>query len=376
MAKKLSEDDYEINLIKWMPILWEGKWKIIAIIVVLTSFAFGIQSINYKNFTAETRIYPVTNADEYFFLNDQLGIIHKNKTFDIFTKQSLLNNYLEILNEKKLFEEAMHKYSLLDISQYSNEEEYNSAITNLASSIKILKKKEQNLTYNYIKFNHDDAEKWKAILQYVDISVNKRVRQKLLNSLESILILKQKKKDQSVEDLLLKINNLINDYDRVIIERLAYLKEQSAIAKELKIVKNTLRVESFTDNQVLLNISDPNTAPFYLRGYEAIDKEIELIELRTDKKPFIKGLFISEKKLRDITQNKLIERTKVVYASSPIFNSNFYAASVKIGTTKFKYKDKKMLVPAMVIGLIIGLFYVYISNELQLQKTTRNKKTN
>ena len=159
---------------------------------------------------------------------------------------------------------------------------------------------------------------------------------------------------------------------------MAYLEEQAAIAKKLGIAKNTIEVQTFGNQNALLS-NVQTDSPFYLRGYEAIDKEIELIELRKDKNAFIDGLFKLEKKKRAIEQNQTIDRIKLALQSDLLGNNNkFSAASINSITTKYKYNNNdnsKMLVMAIVIGLIAGIFYVLISNAFQSQRISR-KKTN
>ena len=120
---------------------------------------------------------------------------------------------------------------------------------------------------------------------------------------------------------------------------------------------------------------------YYFRGYEAIDKEIELIQLRKNKSAFIEGLFELEKEKRAIEQDQTIERVRLVLQSDLLMhNKEFSAASINAITTKFKYNNddnehRNMLVIAIVIGLIAGIFYVIISNAFQSQRISR-KKTN
>ena len=52
---------------------------------------------------------------------------------------------------------------------------------------------------------------------------------------------------------------------------------------------------------------------FYLRGYEAINKEIELIENRKIIEPFISELREIEKRIRGIQQDKSLDRVKSIY---------------------------------------------------------------
>jgi len=112
---------------------------------------------------------------------------------------------------------------------------------------------------------------------------------------------------------------------------------------------------------------------FYLRGYEAIDKEIELIQLRKDKKAFIKGLFELEKEKRAIQQDQTIERIKLTLKSNLLADNNeFSAGSINAISTEFEYKNyKNIYVIAIVIGLMAGIFYVLVSHAFQSFRVSR-----
>ena len=114
---------------------------------------------------------------------------------------------------------------------------------------------------------------------------------------------------------------------------------------------------------------------FYLRGYKAIDKEIQLIKNCKNKKNFIDGLYKLEKTRKEIKQNKTLERIETIFQLTPIFkNNNFYAASLNGVTTKYKYKNKNQnIMFAIVFGFILGTIYVYVSNSLELKRKARKK---
>ena len=156
---------------------------------------------------------------------------------------------------------------------------------------------------------------------------------------------------------------------------MAYLEEQSAIAKKLGIKKNTIEVQTFGNKNTLLS-NVTTDSPFYLRGYEAIDKEIELMQVRDNKEAFIIGLFDLEKKKREIEQNKTVERIILSLQSELLPDNENFAASINAITTKFEYKEKSSSITlAILIGLIVGIFYVIISNSYQSNRVSR-KKTN
>ena len=382
MVKNPKVDNDEINLIELMYTLWEGKWKIAVAVIISLIAVILYQSTKTKNFTAITEIKPVSilEFNKYLELNDLMKIIDVNnegnvtKKVNQITISRLLDSHINILEDKSIFEDAIRKFNLLEVSQYNNEKEYSEAIIRLASSVKILsppvnnnvKKGNLEKFYYTINFTHHDAKKWKSILKYVDELANKFVQKNLVDEYSRTLEFLENDKKYKLEDISIKINNKLNDYNREISDRLAYLSEQSAIAKKLGIAKNTIEVQTFGNQNALLS-NVKTDSPFYLRGYEAIDKEIELILSRKDKKAFIRELFELEKQKRAIEQDKTIKRLELALQSNPISDNNeFYAASIKAISTKFEYENEITIYAiAIVISLMAGIFYVLISNAFQ-----------
>ena len=392
MKKNSQINKDEIDLIELMYIVWKGKWKIGAAVAISLIAMISYQSTQTHNFTAITKIRPMSYVEinKYQSLNNSIAninnrFISSSSIYDEpdfimegklpqITSSELLNLYLKIIDDKSLLEDGIRKFNLLDTSQYNDDQEYNEEIIRLASSIKIFsapvngKAKKGNLetSYSTINFIYHDVEKWKSVLIYVDEFANKLVKKLLIEKYSNTLSLLEIKRKYQLEDISVKINNILIDYEREISDRMAYLEEQSAIAKKLGIAKNTIEVQTFGNQNALLS-NVQTDSPFYLRGYEAIDKEIELIELRKDKNAFIAGLFELEKKKRAIEQDKTIERVKLALQSNLLAdNKIFSAALINPSKTKFEYIDyKKIYVLAIVIGLIAGIFYVLISNAFQ-----------
>ena len=289
-----------------------------------------------------------------------------------------------------MFEDAIHKFNLIDASQFKDNKEYNEAVIKLASSIKIktpfnysnksltsinnLKNNGYEIKYSTIHFEYNDIEKWKSVLRYVDQNANDDIKKNLQIYYKRFQKILEQERVYQLEDLSTKIDNLIRDYDRKTEDHVLYLKEQSSIARKLGIAKNTIEVQTFGNQNALLSnvIAD---SPFYFRGFEAIDEEIFLITSRKNKKAFIEGLFDLERQKREILQDKTLNRGEDIIKQTPLANDkDFIAASANVSATKFKYKNNNYsLLLALVIGLIIGTIYVIISNAVQTFKVTKKK---
>ena len=136
------------------------------------------------------------------------------------------------------------------------------------------------------------------------------------------------------------------------LERLDYLKEQSAIAKELNIIDNQIDNINLSQSIVSLNISTADIA-YYLRGYKAIDKEIELIENRD-----YQNLKFIEQEINDFKDTEI----------------EFVKYNVYLMDHNSLKDTKLILMISILLGLIVGIFYVLISNAFQAKKGT--EKTN
>ena len=359
--------DDEIDLIGIFETLWNGKWKIIGFVAVSLLGVFGYQTYQQPpTFTATTEIKPITSveAQRYQAFN-AVGF------FEV-SREQLLSLYLEQLDERVFFEQAIREYRLLDVEEYDDEQAYNEAVLALASTIEILPSINDGADtrrYETISVEHNDDEKWKKAISSVDSLVTQSVKSILQKRFQTSLSVARQKRYFDIEDLSVRIDNARADYLRSMEDRMAFLIEQNEIAKKLDIVKSTIEKQTFlTLNSFITNVK--SDTPYYFRGYEPISKEIELIKSRTNNDAFTPGLLELEQKLRDLEQDKTLVRAESLFASTPIASTNdFSAVSVNVKATDFEFNNNPMLLPlAVVIGGIIGVFYVLISNAIRKRK--------
>ena len=101
-----------------------------------------------------------------------------------------------------------------------------------------------------------------------------------------------------------------------------------------------------------------------------IEKEIELIENRTNKSAFIEDLYKLEKEKRMIIANKNFDRMELMFKNTPISKiKNFYAGKLVVEGTIYKENKKvsSILIYFMsgMIGVIFSFFYIYISGAIR-----------
>ena len=364
----------EIDLLEFFQTIWDGKFKIAAVIVMAVLGVLGFFFTQpAPSFIAKTEVKPITSdMVTRYQISNSLGFFEVNAA-------NLRGLFIEQLDARLLFEDTFRKYAVLDKNDYETETDFNKAIIELAAAISLLPPinvdgtaKGESRRHWTIEFEFNDKEKWLNALADVKAKANQNVRELIRDDFTTTLAAAEKKKAFEIEDISTTINNALSDYDRKADDRVAFLREQSAIARKLGVKNNTIETQSFGGkNSVVTNVK--TDTPFYLRGYEAIEKEIALVEARENKKAFVSGLLELEQKKRQLEQDKTLERAEALFADTPVMRGDDFSAVVMtVAATEFESKSKRMLMLAMavVLGGMVGTVYVLIANAMR----KRNEK--
>jgi LPS O-antigen subunit length determinant protein (WzzB/FepE family) len=281
------------------------------------------------------------------------------------------------MEEGFLLETGIDKFELLNKDDFGNDNDYREAIQKFASDIEVLRpidvdkqaKGEMRLYY-MLTAEYDDEEKWKQLIDFVDTEANKRVKEIITKRFKSIVSVEEQKKTFAIIDIDIAIENQTKDYDRITKDRLAFLSEQAAIARKLSVKKNTIESQMFdTQNTFITNVK--TDTPFYLRGYEAIEEEINLIKGRKDKSAFMKDLYKLEQDKRRLQQDETLDRARDLFNKTPLQDDNFKAVIFTVAATDFLTNNKRNLfyALALVLGGMIGVVYVLINKALINRKS-------
>jgi len=363
----LTNDD-EIDLLSLIQTIWDGKWKIVSIIAVslLSVFGFNILKPN-TTFIASTEIKPITS-----FEFDKYSLYNSTDFFKV-NIQDLLNLYIENIEEGSLLEVAVEKFNLINKDDFDSEIEYKDSVEKFASEIEILrpiKEKNEIRLHHILSGEYNDKVKWKQLLSFVNEEANRKVKASIINRFATIVSIQNQKKKFALKDVDIKIDNVRKDYVRKTQDRIAFLTEQAAIARKLDIQKNTIASQRFNaQNTFVTNVKID--APFYLRGYIAIEEEIKQINARKDKNAFTTDLFKLEQQKRTLEQDKSIERAIDLFNKTPLNQADFRASLLKVATTDFETNNKRNLIYALaiVLGGIIGVFYLLLSDAFANRRT-------
>jgi len=387
MKKRIESD--EIDLIEVIVNIWNNKLKIATITAIFIVASVIYSSKSKTPLNAKTEILPITIFEEKSYSAYNLLIknlnenVNENENLDQINKIYLLNLFIEELQTKEIIIEAIKKYQLIDQSKFNDENKYSKAVEkyalllNLLSPVNVDGSKKDETRLNWIiEFKSNEQKKWEQALSFIEIEINKDIQKYLIENFNTTLNYLKLINQFKLEDLELKIKSVKNDYDIETINRLAFLREQALIARKMNIASNidiinsTLEVQEFTSSSSVISNSIESTNPYYLRGFDIIEKEIELIETRTNQDAFTKGLLDLEKQKRDLLEDKSLERIEELFNSTPIVNgNNFKAASIyKVTKYEASFSLIKAVLLSGILGIIFGMFYVLISNAIQQRR--------
>lgn len=346
MNKKVSiKYNDEIDFIAFINSILKSKIKILIITSISFLFGLGYSYHLPSSFLSSLTIGKTDNSKlaKLVFLNQ---IVRKNEldqqiieSFDIQSRRTKDLN--EIILARYIDELQDYDEFLLNIKNSKIFKENDSSlpiekqkerIFNYARSLKIINPKKNEENFKLI-FKWHDPEEAKNILQNTLDLTLKNLDKSIFDDLKQSL--EFKKKELIYKDAA----------------RLDFLSEHNSIAKELNISDNKIDNVDLNQSNISLSISTTNIA-YYLRGYKAIQKEMELIKNRD-----YQNFDLIEKEINSLREESI---KWVQY--------NIYLLDVK------SLKNTKLvLIASILLGLILGIFYVIISNSYQNLNFSKKK---
>lgn len=365
-------DDDEINLAELAHTLWDGKWLIAAITAVCVVFAGAFALLAPKSYSGSLELRPLLQSQ-----SQRYNELNQLKFFDI-KPSTLVELLAEDLSERATLTQAIQAHSSFQQRQSETAEDFSNRL--LASSYRY---KISPPTTTGEGRNRDARPHWKidftvqeaspdiirAILSGALAASTDRVRRAQTSLFSQSIEMLSRQHSFSTEDLTLSASNLKEDYEKRIRNRLAFLGEQAQIARTLGIAKNTIEAQFFqSGSSVVANVTTDN--PFYLRGFEAIEKEISLLKTRRGVEAFIAELIEIENKKRAIAQDQSIQRAQMAFNNTPIVVGDFSAAFYDIASIEFKSNIKPPLILALALvgGGFLAIVVVLIRSGMRKYK--------
>jgi LPS O-antigen subunit length determinant protein (WzzB/FepE family) len=270
----------EINFFEFLGMLWESRWFVIwgssgAAICGLLAFLV-VPSTYY--FVVPISPAPASTFIPYLPLNE---VIRKNgfeyhldeeKTFSMFVSE--LNDYQEFIDvlgrDKGIVEEL----------EGIKAEEKRAFLIAIAKEFKLI---ESNDGGWFITFEWGSVDGGKAILHEVLSEILTNVKHNIVADIVAFRYAAEQRRSYKKADVEASIQLIKKTTELDNKQRLLFLSEQAAIARELGLKIDSLDINGLVrqdEGKSLLSVFSSGI-PFYLRGYKAIDKEVELIASRS-----------------------------------------------------------------------------------------------
>jgi len=405
-----ASDSDEIDLVAIIRTLWQGKWIILltmflSCVAVFLFYQFKPKQISFSAGIAIIKttdntnlvIEQITNKltgllslevenkqpkDDLSNINTENQIINNKDNKEIklnalnfipVTQNSLLNLYLDNIVSPEVVTQAVTASKLF--TDNNSDKDYQDKLQSIIRAIKIFQvasvdqkqqtfKAFEKLSYQHrLDFTFNDLEKGKLFLANLHQFTNKKVRSIIVENynqnINSFEYLRSLKLDEINDTMQLALFT----YEETIKKRIEYLKEQSQIARTLGIAKNTISTENFSVGSGSITNVKTDT-PFYFRGYEAIDKEIQLIEVRKDPRLYANGIIELEKQKKSLEDNKNITNLKFVLSNSDLSKEDTFKAADLIALEE-KANLILMLLIAIVAGFVLSCLFVLVRNSLR-----------
>jgi chain length determinant protein (polysaccharide antigen chain regulator) len=356
--------DDEIDLMELIANLWDGKWLIAGVTFCAVLIGIGYLMLAPNNYDLTYRVNPISSsmATQYDQLNayarqsDQVLLIDASRLHKAALDE--LNSREPLVNAAKQVIEA---YDGLNPRAQGFQEK----VESLAYGVEISPLEESDGGW-LMQWNSHDEQKAREFLNLTLKQTNDRVQEFITNLFNNRLTIIENQHKNRIEDLNTEIDEAISVYEMKRDRRIAFLREQAAIARELGIAKNTIEAQTFaTATSVLTNLN--TDSPFYLRGYEAIEEELDLIQSRSDPKPFVDGLVELIQKRRSILNDRTVERAKAAFAGTPLGTDRFQAvqSDPNLLTIENNKRPSRTIALAGIIGGMVGIFTVLIRKGLR-----------
>ena len=413
-SKKNNLNNSEIDLVNIIFTIWNNRLKIFLItfvsVITVLSYLSITKSKEKPKYIVKVNIAPISNFESFSYQAfnsyiDNAFITINEKTeqklrttknlsdqsdLDLkkIEKNLLLEFFLTSINDISFLSNSLKEFNFFEQKDYENSFLYEKAVKNIATSIKFLAPKEKNSKENnnniqngywQIIITTENISKWQEFLKKINKLANIKSREYLEQYYKQVFTNNKNLRKFNIEDIETNITNALENYEVEISRKIIYLKEQALIARKLNIPNaSSTNISSGRGEVFITSLSGELPfsikPPYYMRGYEVIEKEIELIEKRNNNRAFAENVGKLEKKKKDLISNKNIERLETLFDNTPIKKDkdNFTAANILYDRLLVESINsgnelslKKITILTLIISFILSIFYILIINSIK-----------
>ena len=361
--------DDEIDLFELALTLWEGKWTIIIATIgaILLGMLYWIILPSSYSGTTILREAQPSAFTRYVFLSETIKSDGFNYKID---KKYVSDAFISEFNDLEELVQVLNtnEYVLQQLSKIEEQDRANFVIF-LAKQFQIAPLAAEENGWE-LKFTWVDPEAGKKIFDQALHKVLAKVKDTLLSDIDQFAEGMQKRLNDKIEDATLKKAVIQEGIRLADAQRLRYLAEQAAIARELGVETNFLGRNGqpeVADSNVSLSVLAVSR-PFYMHGYKAIEKEIALIQARSHEQRLAlnKEYAAVQQEIfalkNDLSVAQLLSVREMIEADDP---TRWVLFDFNLADVEPDSKISLILALSLVLGGFIGMVFVLLRSAVR-----------
>lgn len=332
----------EIDLVELFQNLWEQKWLISAVTVVVTCLAAAFAFLTIPTYQSSAKVLPPRLSDiagynlgrkeaglNEFRVQDVYAVFKLNLFSDSLKRELFREVYLPSLAESEA-----------SVAQDKLWQRFNEALKVGAPNVK------NNPDLFEISLQHEDpqtAAEW--VSHYLDMAA-KRTEADMQRNLSTEIGTKARSLQQKIE--VLRITAEKRRLDRIV-----RLREALQVAEAVGADAPQVRAGKTSSDGDLAEFMDGNL--MYMRGAKAVRAELVVLEKREDQDPFIPELRGLENQL------DFLRKVDIAPENVQVFTLD---SAAEVSQTPIKPKKALILALGLVLGGMLGVFVALIRSML------------
>ena len=290
----------EIDLFSILETLLKFKLRIIVVTIISSFLGITLYFTTPKSYELRTEITPSKSSvfSKYFKLNRNIEFSENIYSLNLkksekseksdqirITNLNIFKSVIDEFNDYEEVKEVLNQQKTIDKTNLSELDEFEKVkfINNKSKNFQILKPSKNSQDF-IISINWHDPDQGSEIFNEIIDLVLQNVQISLYNRMDQIpeyLEFNKKSKINLIEKEITSILNLQKIYDN---QRILHLAEQAELARIMDLEKTLVKDDDNFNFNLANDLTESrfiNSSNDYLRGYEVLDKERELLQNRT-----------------------------------------------------------------------------------------------
>ncbi len=292
--------------------------------------------------------------------------------------EELISFFADKAGDENLVLEVLDEIEILDKSNFDSEKLYYDQLKKMVIKLKIsqpittpenkaIYKRDYNPFWQ-ISFTSKNKIKSKEAVYNVLSKANKDVGQFMKDNFNEYLKLLKLPYEEKISMLESRKKLLINQYDMSRENTIAFLEEQAKLARSIGYDKSAEGAQNIAINILpQISLGDSGNDDYYLRGYELIESQIELLNNRDDNfNKYIPDLIQAESLIIAINElcDENIKKLEKAFKNTPILNDDFM--SIRYNESKISYdkvgnSNLVLFIFSILVSLVICVLVLFLS---------------